>query len=69
VGGEDGENGVQIMRAIALLAVIFEFMAQMILDGQTFTHAIFGIVCGVAAVLCGVILRRRDRRYRSESWI
>ena len=27
----------------------------MLLDGQVFTHAVFGIVCGVVAVGCGIM--------------
>ncbi len=57
------------MSAIAFLAVVFGFMAQMILDGQTFTHAIFGIVSGIMAILCGMSLGRRDRRHRWEGWL
>jgi hypothetical protein len=48
------------MRVIALLALVFGFMMQLILDGQTFTHAVFGIVCGVAAFVCGLGAARKD---------
>ncbi len=57
------------MRVIALLALIFGFTMQMLLDGQVFTHAVFGIACGVAAVVCGLAASRKDRRYRWEGWI
>ena len=48
------------MRDIALLALLFGFIAQFILDGQTFSHAVFGVVCGVAALVCGLAAARRD---------
>jgi hypothetical protein len=54
------------MRVIALLALIFGFMAQGILDGQTFTHAVLGVVCGVTALVCGLAAARRDPPHR---WI
>src|SRR4051794_23611481 len=57
------------MRVVALLALIFGFMMQMLLDGQVFTHAVFGIVCGVAAVACGLASARKDRPYRWEGRI
>ena len=57
------------MRVIALLALIFGFMMQMLLDGQVFTHAVFGIVCGVAAVACGLASARKDRPHRWEGRI
>jgi hypothetical protein len=40
-----------------------------LLDGQVFTHAMLGIVCGVAAVGCGLASARKDRQYRWEGWI
>jgi len=57
------------MRVIALLGLIFGFMMQMLLDGQIFTHAVIGIVCGVAAVGCGLASSRKHPRYRWEGWI
>jgi hypothetical protein len=48
------------MRVIALLALIFGFMAQLLLDGQTFSHAVFGIICGIAAVMGGLVSARKD---------
>src|SRR5258707_5551151 len=57
------------MRVIALLALIFGSMTQMLLDGQVFNHAVIGIVCGVAAVGCGLASSRKDRRHRWEGWM
>jgi hypothetical protein len=38
----------------------FDFMTQMLLDGQTFFHAVFGIICGIAAVIGGLVSARKD---------
>src|ERR1044071_2388981 len=57
------------MRVIALLALVFGFVAQLILDGQTFTHAVFGCACGVVAVACGLRSTHKDPRHRWEGWI
>ncbi len=54
------------MRVIALLALLFGFLMQLLLDGQVFTHAVFGIVCGVAAVWCGLASARWQPQYRWE---
>lgn len=54
------------MRVVALLALVFGFMAQGILDGQVFTHAVFGIVCGGAALTCGLASARKDPPHRWE---
>jgi len=56
------------MRVIALLSLLFGFMAQMLLDGQTFTHAVFGIVCGAVAVACGLGSARKDRLNATCRW-
>ena len=57
------------MRVVALLALIFGFMAQFLLNGQVFTHAVFGVVCGVAALVCGLASACRDRPHRWEGRI
>lgn len=54
------------MRVIALLALILGFVTQLILDGQTFTHALFGICCGVAALVSGMTVARKNPPHR---WI
>jgi hypothetical protein len=54
------------MRAIAFLALLFGFMMQLILDGQPFSHAVFGIACGVAAIACGLRSSHIDRPNRWE---
>jgi hypothetical protein len=48
------------MRVIALLSLMFGFMGLMILDGQPFSHAVMGVIFGVAAVGCGLGSARRD---------
>ena len=48
------------MRVIALLSLILGFMGLMLLDGQTFTHAVFGILFGAAAFGCGLGSARKD---------
>ena len=57
------------MRVIALLALVFGLMSQGLLDGQVFTHAVFGTICGIAAVVCGLASSRKDRQHRWEGWI
>ncbi len=57
------------MRVIALLALLFGFVQQLLLDGQVFTHAVYGIVCGVVAVACGLVSARKDRPHRWEGQI
>jgi hypothetical protein len=57
------------MRVIALLALLFGFLMQMILDGQTFTHAVFGIVCGVAAIGGGLASARKDHSDKGRRWL
>ena len=52
------------MRPVALLALVFGVLAQGILDGQTFTHAVFGVVCGFTAIGCGLESARKDRQRR-----
>jgi len=39
------------------------------LDGQTFTHAVMGLVFGAVAVACGMVSARRDPPHRWEGWI
>jgi hypothetical protein len=56
------------MNAVALLALIFGFGGMMLLDGQVFTHAMVGIVCGFIATACGVVLARRGREPRWIGW-
>ena len=56
------------MNALALLALMFGFGGMMLLDGQVFTHAMVGIVCGLVAAACGVVLARRGREPRWIGW-
>jgi len=48
------------MRVIALLSLVFGFTGLLLLDGQTFTHAVMGLIFGVAAFACGFGSARRD---------
>lgn len=52
------------MRVIALLSLLFGFLAQALLDGQVFTHAIFGILCGIIAIASGLASARNDPPHR-----
>ena len=54
------------MRPIALLCLLFGVIGMLLLDGQTFTHAVTGIVFGVVAVACGLFSARRDPPHRWE---
>jgi hypothetical protein len=56
------------MRVVALLSLLFGFMGLMILDGQPFSHAVMGIIFGVAAVGCGFGSARRDRANPTCRW-
>lgn len=57
------------MRVIALLSITFGFLVQMYLDGQTFTHAIIGIICGVAAALGGWAVARKEYADVKRRWL
>jgi hypothetical protein len=57
------------MRVIALLALLFGTMFQMLLDGQVFTHAVFGIICGIAAVIGGLASARKDYVDEGRRWL
>ncbi len=54
------------MRVIAVLALVFGFGQQLLLDGQVFAHAVYGIVCGAVAVACGLASARRNPLHRWE---
>ncbi len=56
------------MRVVALLSLLFGFMGLMLLDGQTFTHAVTGILFGVAAVGCGLGCARKDFSNATCRW-
>jgi hypothetical protein len=57
------------MHAIALLALAFGFTGMILLDGQVFTHAVTGIVCGTVSIVCGIALIQRDRDRRWIGWV
>ena len=56
------------MRITALVALLLGCSAQGILDGQVFTHALFGIGCGAVAVACGSRAARQRRSPRMSLW-
>ncbi len=57
------------MRVAALIALFFGFMLQLILDGQTFSHAVIGIICGLTAVIGGLASARRDYADERSRWL
>src|SRR6267378_7396148 len=57
------------MRVMALFCILFGFIAQGLLDGQTFTHAVLGIVFGGVAIACGLVSARKDPPHRWEGRI
>ena len=57
------------MRPVAFLCLLFGFIGMLLLDGQTFTHAVAGSIFGVVAVVCGMVSARRDPPHRWEGWI
>ena len=60
------------MRVIAILAILLGVFAQMLLDGQVFTHALFGLICGLIAIACALFSLRRKPTVRSRkfgAWI
>ena len=60
---------VPVMRAIALLGLVFGIAGLGLLDGQVFTHAVMGIIFGVVAVLCGWRAAVLDAPHRWEGRI
>jgi hypothetical protein len=56
------------LRAIALLCLIFGFMAQAIANGQVFTHALFGIGYGIAAIICGLVSVQSNYANKTRRW-
>jgi hypothetical protein len=57
------------MRVIALLSLLFGFMGLLFLDGQIFTHAVVGIICGIAAVASGLASARKDYADEGRRWL
>jgi hypothetical protein len=56
-------------RPIALLALLFGAMGLGLLDGQTFTHAVFGLIAGIVAVGCGLGSARKDYADEGRRWL
>jgi hypothetical protein len=56
------------MRVIALLSLFFGFTGLMILDGQTFSHSILGIICGIVAIGSGLACARKDYANGGRRW-
>lgn len=57
------------MRVIALLALLFGITMQPMLNGQPFTNAVFGVLCGVTALVCGRAAARRDPSNRGSGLV
>ncbi|GEM_PF-2237784 len=49
------------MRIIAAIALVSGFSCGLILDGQVFDHAVFGLGSGVVATACAFVLSRKYR--------
>jgi FtsH-binding integral membrane protein len=56
------------MQVLAFLCLVFGFTAQLLLDGQVFSHVVFGIICGIASLLCGIGLVRRHKLGKAGQW-
>lgn len=56
------------MRIIAWLSLFFGFTGLLLLDGQTFSHAVIGIICGVVAIGSGLMCARRDHANGGRRW-
>jgi hypothetical protein len=56
------------MRVIALVSLLFGFIWLMLLDGQVFTHAVQGIICGGVAIACGLVSARKERASTMKRW-
>jgi hypothetical protein len=56
------------MRVIAFLSLFFGFTGLMLLDGQTFTHAVTGIICGTVAIGAGLACARKDHANGGRRW-
>jgi hypothetical protein len=56
------------MRVTALLSLFFGFTGLMLLNGQTFSHAIMGIICGIVAIGSGLACARKDHVNGGRRW-
>jgi hypothetical protein len=56
------------MRVIALLSLLFGFLGLGLLDSQTFTHAVMGIIFGAAALGCSLTGARKDYSNLTRCW-
>lgn len=59
---------LKIMRVIAWLSLFFGYIGLLILDGQTFSHAVTGIICGIIAIASGLACARRDHAKGGRRW-
>jgi hypothetical protein len=57
------------MRIAALLSLVFGLLGLMLLDGQVFTHAVMGIICGGVAIGGGLASARKDRSSPKDRWV
>jgi hypothetical protein len=56
------------MVILAWVSLFFGFVGLMILDGQTFSHAIMGIFCGTVAIGSGLACARKDHADGGRRW-
>ena len=57
------------MRVVALLSLVFGLIGLMLLDGQVFTHAVMGIICGGVAIGCGLASARNNQSSTKGRWV
>ena len=57
------------MRVAALISFLFGLLGLMLLDGQVFTHAVLGIICGGVTIGCGLASAAKDRLSKARLWV
>lgn len=57
------------MRVVALLSLVSGLLGLLLLDGQVFTHAVVGIICGGVAIGCGIASARKTRPNTMDRWV
>src|SRR5947209_6058417 len=57
------------MRVTALFSLLFGLLGLMLLDGQVFTHAVIGIICGGVAIGCGLASARKAQSSTKDRWV
>jgi len=56
------------MRVITWVSLFFGFIGLMLLDGQTFFHAVMGLICGIVAMGGGLACARKDYASGGRRW-